>query len=123
MKPNGELSVEERIRAAVALAKKESPGKLPSISELCRMAGVNRGNAYLRYRYLFDEFCRTQKVRRVNEAPSNSGSKRQESIELKNRALLYLCLELLAEVKGLRAEVDSHRPVTAKAKAKARRSP
>lgn len=104
MKRN-ETAVRDRLMAAIALHKDESPGLPITVSKICRMAGVNRANVYANHSDILLELQRAQigrPVRRNKNKASNKTFKVElESLRRQNKALIYLCMELQSSVNDL----------------------
>jgi len=101
------LTAEQKFLAALKLYQEENPTGQVSISEICRRAGVNRSSLYVHHRALIDTILVR---RRINEKKNNSEVGKQtkrdqtdKNLMLRNRSLLYLCLELRAELDGVYA--------------------
>lgn len=108
MKSQNNLNVVERVNAALQMQRHESASQRISVSEICRLAGVSRANLYASHPEIVAEILghpvgerSVQPSRKtanatLSHAASVSASERE-------KALLYLCLELQAEVQSLRA--------------------
>lgn len=111
MKRVEKLNVEQKVRAAAYARASDDPGAKMSVSELARVAGVNRGGLYAHHATLIDELL--PHVRDVprglkKEAPRENPRKAQRrNLERENKALLYLCLELKLENRSLRSETEN----------------
>ncbi|CAJ0774975.1 hypothetical protein R8510_04042 [Ralstonia chuxiongensis] len=109
------LSVEERVRAALDLHRVEDPARLPSVAELCRQAGVSRANLYVSHAELVAAILGRSVQSKKKSSPSKvkvAASVEQPSravTSVREKALLYLCLELQTEVIRLRALRDGTR--------------
>lgn len=107
MKPTTKLSVEERVRAIVHAKRQEDPAAKISVSELCRLAGVNRSGLYAHHRSLLDELL-PKNVAPTSTKEGAMASERVDQtkdIKAANKALLYVCLELQMEIRSLRAKL------------------
>lgn len=107
-------SVRDRVEAALALRRHAEPSSPVAISLICRDAGVSRANLYAHYPDL------VQKIRST-WAPRTEPAKRAElaiekavRLPVVDTALLYLCLELRAEVEALRMRIESPLPMIKK---------
>jgi hypothetical protein len=111
------LCVVQRIRAVIQLRLVEDPTAKMSVSEVCRLANVNRAGLYANHPALVDE------IKGGGRSPPKESCKKLTKPEKRKplfnsetaEALLYLCLELQMEVKALRAVVPN---VPAKRKVK-----
>ena len=108
------LSVRERFEAAVHAYRQEHPATYPPIAVICRLAGLNRSNIYATHPDLVATIrpprVRKQvgdKLRRLDK-PSRADAT-VENEKLRFKALLYVCLELRAEVENLRLLRESDR--------------
>jgi len=109
-----ELSVADRLRVATRHLIGESPGRSPTIAEVCRTANVNRSNVYAHHRAVLDEILPTRRrLSKVEQAISGFPKSRElekaarvEQYEAKYKALLIVCLELHAEIRSLRLRLD-----------------
>jgi len=112
------LSVVERVSAIVQLCQFESPDVPLSVAEVCRRSGVNRSNLYVSHPDLVASILNLQS--NSKHYPERS-EKRQSVIKVdkglqefnvREKALLYLCLELRAEIEKLCAtkKVDVREP-------------
>ena len=101
----------ERVRAAIQLRTHEAPAIPLSVSEICRLAGVNRSNLYANHRDLVLEIQRAREsAPRRESTPKRNVSVGKDAAEVRkleevNRALLYVALELQLEVRALRAKL------------------
>ena len=109
------LSVEERVRAALDLHRLEDPARMLSVAELCRRAGVRRGNLYGSHAELVATILGRSVQSKKKSSPGKvkvAASAEQTAravTSVREKALLYLCLELQTEVIRLRALRDSSR--------------
>lgn len=103
------LSVEQRVRAVLHAKRQEDPAGELSVSEVCRLAKVNRAGLYAHHQSLLEEIRprseRTGSAQNRRDVEPSAGTTPTE--QLSNQALLYLCLELQLEVRALRALVPS----------------
>lgn len=102
------LTVRDRFEAAVHAYRQDYPTSQPSIALICRLAGLSRANIYATYPDLVASVhssrMRTQRAEELPVRDRRCGAcaaKDEENKRLK--ALLYVCLELRAEVESLRA--------------------
>lgn len=101
------LTVRERFEAALHAYRHEHPTGQPTIALICRLAGLNRANVYASH----PDLIAAVRVGRVptathrNQLPKSSPATAAENAEdaKRRKALLYVCLELRAEVESLRA--------------------
>lgn len=108
MKNSRRLSVSERVSAAIKMIRAENPSARLSVSEICRQARVSRANLYATHHHIVAEI-----LNRAVDAPKpkiardpysgNLGMVKNAAISTREKALLYLCLELKTEVESLRA--------------------
>jgi hypothetical protein len=97
-------SVEDRMRAAMALHLQENPAIAPSISKLCKQAGVNRSSLYQHHKPIIEEIHSYSKKKTPKQECLNKEAPRiQKDLALRNKALLYICLELHAELMAHKA--------------------
>jgi transposase-like protein len=108
------LSVEDRVRAVVHAKLHDDPNKKLSISEICREAGVNRASLYANHRDLLTELFTQVSTPAKQAKPRDDSSDEvaKKVLEQRNKALVYLCLELQLEVRSLRARLPNVRKVT-----------
>jgi AcrR family transcriptional regulator len=100
------LSVEQRVRAVMHAKLVEDPMARMSVSEVCRLAQVNRAGLYAHHRTLLDEIRKNHALPQVKKGAAVDRKKRAPLFNpQKVEALLYLCLELQLEVKSLKALV------------------
>lgn len=105
------LSVKERVSAVLQLHQHEDPLTPLSVAEVCRRSGVNRANLYATYPDLVAQILRRPIGMRTSSRLSDLSQEAKQcdahDIEARVRvkALLYLCLELRAEVEKLQATV------------------
>ena len=103
-------TVRERVEAAIRLRRHVSPASPLSVAAVCRDASVNRSNLYAHYPDL------VQAIRATWPQPAAGRPSRQARPAAPGRppvdkALLYLCLELRAEVEALRKRAECPLPV------------
>ncbi|WP_143029308.1 hypothetical protein [Rhodoferax sp. OV413] len=100
------LSIAERLDAALKFYDQENPGGCPSLSKICKLAGVNRSNIYtshpeflsrLRNRKILPD----KKATLVEKVLKNNNIELLASYERRNKALLLLVIELQEEVLRL----------------------
>ncbi|MGE8158939.1 hypothetical protein ACQKRQ_02115 [Paraburkholderia sp. NPDC080076] len=111
MKRVEKLNVEQKVRAAAYTRAADDPGVEMSVSELARVADVNRSGLYEHHHDLLDELLphrralrRGEKKQALHENPQKAQGR---NLERENKALLYLCLELKLENRSLRSETES----------------
>jgi AcrR family transcriptional regulator len=95
-------TVRERVQAAIALRLHANPAAPVSVAGICRDAAVSRANLYAHYPDLVAAIRATWQPRRV---PVKQGPRDQDTsrtLPPVDKALLYLCLELRAELEALR---------------------
>lgn len=98
------LSVEERVKAMMHARLAEDPLARISISEMCRLAGVNRAGLYAHHRTLVDEIRKNHMLPKKKKDSVIAHKKTTPLFHTqKVEALLYLCLELQLEVRSLKA--------------------
>lgn len=95
------LPTRERVEAAIRLHQHTNPGVAVSVSAICKAASVNRANLYAHYPDLLEAI-------RVTWSNKRRGARKVASVALSvqnttciDKELLYLCLELRAEVEAL----------------------
>lgn len=108
MKNQNDLSVAARVGAALQIQRHGGSSKRMSVSEICRLAGVNRANLYATHPEIVAAILGhpigEKAVRPSKEtAQARQGRVSSASASQQEKALLYLCLELQAEVQSLRA--------------------
>lgn len=104
------LTVRERIEAAIGLRRHANPALPLSVSAICREAAVSRANLYAHYPDLVQAIRSTWLPR---AAPAQSADKARAPLLDRapiDKELLYLCLELRAEVEALRRRAESPLP-------------
>jgi len=105
MKKRISLSVRERIDAALKLARRDNPRAKITVSELSRLAGVSRANLYISHRDVVLGLQSESKVIPLGRRNTDLSEKlKMVRLELeneirKNRALVYLVIELRAELR------------------------
>lgn len=111
MNKKTQLSVRERIDAALKIARCENPSARITVSELSRLAGVSRANLYTSHRDLVASLqpARGKGQRRPHSADLSERLKKlrmelREEVR-KNRALVYLLIELRAELQRTRNQL------------------
>jgi hypothetical protein len=107
-----EGSVRERVEAALTLRRHAEPASPVAISLICRDAGISRANLYAHYPDLVQTIRATWGPR--NEIAKRGGTAtvtaaRRPAVDA---ALLYLCLELRAEVEALRKRIECPLPLS-----------
>lgn len=96
------LTVRERVEAVIRLHAHTNPADPLSISKVCRDAQVNRGNLYAYYPELLDSIRSTWSPKTsAPPAAANPVANRPEPARM-DKELIYLCLELRAEVEALK---------------------
>lgn len=102
---NARLTVEQKVRAALALLREER-GALPvSISEICRLADVSRAGLYQHYPDLLSEIrngWRASATRQTGNRKREGTRANTDEMKKTMKALLYVCLELQLEVRSLK---------------------
>lgn len=101
------LGTEERLRAALQLKTTENPFANPSISELCRLAGVSRATLYQHHKSLLAELRPHSATGSKEKSLVQNTQRRPSGADTQLKALLYLCLELQLELNSLKALVPS----------------
>lgn len=105
------LSVRERIDAALKLARRDNPRARITVSELSRLADVSRANLYTSHQDVVASLRSEPKVNRPRRHSADPSKKlEQVRMELqeevrKNRALVYLVMELRAELQRTRGQL------------------
>lgn len=105
MKEQIKLSVRERVDAALKLARRENQRAKLTVSELSRLAGVSRANLYASHPDIvlgLRSESRTTRAHRYDAETSKklAAARLQLAQEVrKNRALIYLVIELRAELQ------------------------
>jgi AcrR family transcriptional regulator len=109
-----QLSVVERVRAAISYLTNERGLGNVSVSDVCKAARVNRASLYAWHRDIVDEIRRAKESARLSHQSRGEGAqgKRDAATKLKQldskyRALLLLCLEQQAEIRSLHLQLDS----------------
>jgi AcrR family transcriptional regulator len=119
MKKRISLSVRERIDAALKLARRDNPRAKITVSELSRLAGVSRANLYTSHGDVVLQLQSESKANRQcrsNTDPSEKLKKIRLELEnevRKNRALVYLVIELRAELRRARDQLVRAKAVEA----------
>lgn len=117
----GILSVKDRIDAVLQLQQREAPFDPLSVAEVCRRAGVNRANLYVTHPELVAQILRRPVNARGRSKPRDLPQERvrcyaQDEMRVQVKALLYICLELRAQVEKLESGARSGvRPADKKA--------
>lgn len=101
------LSVEQRVRAVMHAKLIEDPMARISVSEVCRLANVNRAGLYAHHPTLLDEIRKRHAIPQEKKKVVVSRKKKSPLFNKSAEALLYLCLELQLEVKSLKALVPN----------------
>lgn len=108
-----ELSIPDRVRAAVKLLKAEAPGDRLSVVKVCDAAGVNRSNLYEYHDRLLDEILpeRRRKAKR-GDTEDDSLLVRFKKLtrdlahrDVQYKALLNVCIEQQAEIRALHLQL------------------
>lgn len=109
-----QLSVVERVRAAISYLTNERGLGNVSVSDVCRAARVNRASLYAWHRDIVDEIRTARKGTHLPRASRGKETQRNldaaaklRELDSKYRALLQLCLEQQAEIRSLRLQLDS----------------
>ncbi|UIF89464.1 hypothetical protein KAF44_29235 (plasmid) [Cupriavidus necator] len=109
------MSVRERVEAALKVARSESPSSRITVSELSRLAGVSRANLYTSHRDIVASLQSSRKEGHPRQPSTDPSQKlKQLRIELrdqvrKNRALVYLVIELRAELQRTRNQLAAEK--------------
>lgn len=110
------LSVRERIDAALKLTRRDNPRARITVSELSRLANVSRANLYMSHPDVLASLRSEPNVslpRRHDAAASEKlmqvRMELQEEVR-KNRALVYLVIELRAELQRIRGQLAGQEP-------------
>lgn len=107
------LTVRERFEAAVHAYRQENPASQPPVALVCRLAGLNRANIYATHPDLVASLRASRLSQpRPREVVPQDGQRVSSKVKDEGKylkALLYLCLELRAEVESLRALRESDR--------------
>ncbi len=91
------------------LHKFERPHDPLSVAEVCRQSGVNRSNLYATHPDLVASILRRpinangETTDSRTQRPPALSNVRSKNFSLREKALLYLCLELQAEIESLRS--------------------
>ncbi|MBI5790418.1 MAG: hypothetical protein HZA63_02975 [Rhodocyclales bacterium] len=101
------LSVRERVDAVIALRREEGTLASMSVSELCRLAAVNRASLYAHHRDLIRQVTasrgRGDDARRAKVSRSEVKQRQELAVARRQiRALLVTIAELQLEVAALR---------------------
>ena len=93
------LSVQQRISAAIQLARFKNPGRPVNVSELCRIAKISRSNLYATYPKIIEDIqnSRSKSQRKTSRSITDSQARLQKlklELEARNKVLLFLALEL-----------------------------
>ena len=114
------LSVKQRVRAVIALKQHEASGVPLSISEVCRLAGVNRANLYAHHQDLIEEIRNHAPGKDATRGGYQTSDQRDRRVarvppdfERQYRALLYVCLEQQLEIRSLKTRFVLGRQVPA----------
>ncbi|WP_321907817.1 TetR/AcrR family transcriptional regulator [Burkholderia cepacia] len=110
----GELSVRERVEAALAFLASEDNGGRLSVSAVCRLAGVSRANLYSSHPDIVDRIVRRRLSQQSSKAvASKDGAEALNEMkrclaewETKYRSLLVVCVEQQAEISFLRRKLN-----------------
>jgi AcrR family transcriptional regulator len=109
-----DLSVAERVEAAIVFLTSEHSGSKLSVSAVCRAAGVNRANLYSSHPDVVEQINLRRRERRTPRDQPNSLSAtdqlkeaklRLSACEDKYRSLLRVCVEQQAEINFLRLKL------------------
>ncbi|MDR7332719.1 hypothetical protein [Roseateles asaccharophilus] len=95
-------TVRERVQAAISLRRHANPAAPVSVAAVCRDAAVSRANLYAHYPDLVAAIRSTWQPRHVLPKQGTGGQATRRTSPPVDKALLYLCLELRAEVEALR---------------------
>ncbi|WP_146606243.1 MULTISPECIES: hypothetical protein [Burkholderia] len=114
-----DLTVSERVRAALLLFEGAGASQKLSVSRICRAAGVNRANLYANHRDLVEEILRSSLDASAAPDATHKKKRRQQSkilaarlkdVETKYHALMIVCIEQQAEISALRVRLSSSPP-------------
>ncbi|HKU28268.1 MAG TPA: hypothetical protein VJQ54_22565 [Candidatus Sulfotelmatobacter sp.] len=118
MNKKTQLSVRERVEAALKIARCENPHSRISVSELSRLAGVSRANLYSSHRDIVASLKPGSGKGQLSRRSADLSEKlKQIRMELrdevrKNRALVYLLIELRAELQRTRNQLVEEKQAT-----------
>lgn len=104
-------SVRERVEAAIRLRRHASPASRVVVSAICRDARVSRANLYAHYPDLIQAIRSTWLPSRAPARQPREVAAPAPERPTVDKALLYLCLELKAEVEALRKRIECPLPV------------
>ncbi|WP_076592607.1 hypothetical protein [Herminiimonas arsenitoxidans] len=103
---NEELSVAEKISTAIKFLLEDNPRSPLTVSCICRIAKVNRSSVYTHHPELIDKIKKSRQEREIprkkSDASISHSVRLQKDYELRNKALLYVCLELKAELDNIK---------------------
>lgn len=109
------LSVRERVESVISLRRAEGTLASLTVSELCRLAAVNRASLYAHHRDLIQRVtpARTRSEAAVRTKPSRSEANEQlRSARHQIRALLLTIVELQQEIAVLQRRLLGERQAT-----------
>ncbi|MFX1735745.1 hypothetical protein PXJ20_03875 [Paraburkholderia sp. A1RI_3L] len=116
-------SVIERLRTAIDFLVREYPGTQISVSRVCQVAKVNRGNVYVSHPEIIQEILAHRKSARCQNSGSPKRelqrelSKRVSTLNLEKKALLYALLEQKLKIRELEQIIsDKDRALSRKQK-------
>ncbi len=115
------LSVRERVEAVITLRREEGALASLSVSELCRLAAVNRASLYVHHRDLVRHVTalrgRGTDARRAKASRSKVDQRHElNSAQRQIRALLVVVAELQQEVAALQRRLMGTAGATTKAR-------
>jgi hypothetical protein len=111
------LSVTERVEAVLQLQKQERPNERLSVAEVCRRSGVSRANLYATHPTVVAAI-----LGRTSDSAHRALAKERNAVSMpvrtaspvtsaREKSLLYLCVELQAEIQNLRSILGTDRVV------------
>lgn len=100
-------SVKHRLASALALLQAENRLETASVSEICRLANVNRSNVYASHRQMLLDAKGAQTAKSLSSAKrdkskSGKGNEVIAELECQVMALRYICFELTLELEAER---------------------
>lgn len=111
-----DLTISERVRAALLLFHEAGDIRRLSVSKVCRAAGVNRANLYANHRDLVEEILKYSMDAFSSPNPTRKRKSRQQvktlaarlkDSEARYQALMIVCIEQQAEISTLRARLST----------------
>ncbi|HDR9163797.1 TPA: hypothetical protein QDB28_004203 [Burkholderia vietnamiensis] len=111
-----QLSIPERVEAAIKLLESNGINVAISVSSVCRASGINRANLYAHHRNLVEEILkRSRSSKAVQPSLPPVAERVQELVErvkvseARYQALVLVCIEQQAEIAALRLQIQSNR--------------